>query len=174
MPKEDIEGKLYHSAASFGRFYAFITAIIASIVGLVFVVVGIVMIYNRGHRKSVIGKALSDSTEDDTQDTKGNTQIAYDTTVSYTVPGEDSRTFTRDINGSRRYSKSDPVMVWYETNDHGNVIADPNPTWAGWAMIGIAVFIVAMAWIWVWITRKYETVAAVGGAAEIVNLLTGR
>lgn len=168
MAKNDSLGdEIYSGAAGVGRIYAWISAILGTIIAIGMIIFGIYIINHKSHLKFVDGTVTKKSHNCSTQTTNNNTITTCLFDVSYVVDG---RKYQSTFSSSNMYKNGDIVTVWYDPNHPDKGEFDPPPKSIGWVIIGISVFIVISAWVWVWLTSRYKFAAAAGGAAAAVNM----
>lgn len=164
--KKSLGSEIYSDAASFGRVYAIIGAVFASLFSLMFIIGGIYIIYHKSHLKSVTGTVTSDSLC--TQLDKNSTSCS----VNYTYTIKD-KNYSGTSTSSTSYKKGNKITVWYDPNHPGvhSEIDIPSKT-IGVVAIIMGILIAIAAWVGVYLTRKYKFAAAasgVGGGIDIIK-----
>lgn len=166
---------IYSDTASFGKVWAWISAIFISIIGLPFLIGGIYIAVRKivesrvsGAVKSINGSSTGQCQQQ--QNDGNNTQYSCTITVGFTFQGKD---YTQDISyqGSQAYIVGQQVPVYVDNNDPSQVsLTATLPRWVGFIMIAVVVVLVSVSWLWVYLSSRYKAVAAVEGAAGITRL----
>ena len=165
VDKKSLGSELYDDAASFGRVYIMIAAVVGTLFALMFIIGGIYIIYHKSHLKSVIGTVTEDSLC--TRLDKRSESCANHYT--YTVEGKQ---YTGSSTSSTEYKKGDKITVWYDPN-HPDVDSEmdiPTKT-IGWIAIFIGIFFIIIAWLSVYLTRNYKFAAAAGGIGGGIDII---
>jgi hypothetical protein len=169
---KSIGDEIYSDTASFGRIWSIISAIIGTLFGIFFIIVGVYIIVHKSHLKSTKGDVVKDSECNVTIDNNSKyTQCS--TTVNYNVNGNEYP--DKSVNtGSTKFTKGkNNITIWYSPVNPENPEYSPAPIWVGWSMILISLLAVLGAWFWVWLTHKYKIAAAAQGASGIYSIITG-
>lgn len=177
--------EFYSGASSFGRGYAFVSAVIVTIISLLMIAGGIYFFYLSTQESSVLGKVSSvggsGSTEvcSASQTTKQGVVTEYqcpNVVATYTVAGT-SYTSAPPMNmasSSSSISIGDSVYVKYQDSDPSVVesLSQAKISYKTWAyiLIGFALVFLIFTWLNVWLTRKYKAYAAISGAADAFNV----
>jgi len=166
--EKSLGNRVYSGTASFGRLWAVIQAVIATIVGIIMVIVGAYIIKHRSDMISINGSVLEKSSCV-TRMNNGETYRICKTKIEYEIDGEK---YTKEIStGTSEFEKGeDNITIWYSPVEPDKPEYDPAPTWSGWMIIIISILVVLGSWFWVWLTRKYEVVAAAKGASGIYSM----
>ena len=158
-----VGSEIYSGAAGFGRIYALLSAIIATVIGIVMFVAGVYIIYHRAHMNTVVGQV-----------TQGSHNCAIfgnintcDVNVTYLVDG---KTYNKIYNIANRHTNG-PVTVYYNPKDPSDSEIDPIPKMIGWGLIGGSILLVFMTWMRSMLAKRYKFVAAATGAREALNIL---
>jgi hypothetical protein len=165
---ESLGNKVYSNTASFGKLWAVIQAVIATIVGIIMIIVGAYIIKHRSDMISINGSVIEKSLCV-TKMNNGETYRMCKTKIEYEI---DSKKYTKEIStGTSDFEKGDDnIPIWYSPVEPGKPEYDPAPTWSGWMIIIISILVVLGSWFWVWLTRKYEVVAVAKGASGIYSM----
>ena len=171
VEKESLGNEIYSGAAGFGRIEAWISAIIGTIIAIIAIIFGIYIIIHKGHLKSVTGTVTKSSygctTTTDTSNNKTTTTTICSFNVSYTV---DAQTYNKTFSSTDTLSEGDNVIIWYDPKNPDKAEYNPAPTYVGWLIIGIALFVSLGLWLWVWITNRSKFAAAAGGVSAAVEM----
>lgn len=168
--------EIYSGSASFGRITAFIGAIFTSILAIVMIIIGIVILVKKNHKKSVIGTVKNCrelANKCCTQSGPHGDRFHCSLTISYEV---DNHTYTTNIdtNSEKSYSIGSTITLYYDPDNPSHVSQKQSiPRWTGGVLIGIALFLVTSAWLWVWLTRKYKFAAASQGVGSGLSIISG-
>ena len=182
MPKteQSFGNQMYHDAASFGRIWAKITAVIVSFIGLIMFIFAIWLMVHEAHLHPIDALCTSDSTMDEShyidKDGNSHTDMEWKTPVSYNVTNSQgvSVPYQRTVTTTNNYSSGNTVKIFISKSEPGNPEGSKVSSAVPWIIIGITAFMVGMSWLWVYLTGHYEGLAAVGGAMEATRLITGR
>jgi len=169
---KSIGNEIYSDTASFGKIWAIISAIMGTLFGIFFIIIGIYIILHKSHLKSTKGDVVKDSDCNTTID-NGNQYTQCSTTVNYNINGKE---YTNKIvnTGSTTFTQGkNNITIWYSPTDPEKPEYKPAPTWIGWIIILVALLVIFGSWFWVWLTRKYKMAAAAEGAAGIYSIITG-
>lgn len=168
MAKRKESTTLYSGTATFGRIMAIFALVMAVIAALVMIPTGIYFIVHKtklvsttnGTAESVLCVAHQDS---------------YDCTltVNYKV---DNKTYhlNTTTNSVIQYKEGDNLTVYYDPKDPSNASVESDNT----HIMGIIILVIGIilplgAWFWWYLARKYKSVAAVGGVAAGLDILSG-
>ena len=171
--KNSIGNELYSGAADFGRFYAWISAIIGTLISIVMIAIGVYIIRRRSYLLSVDGKVTKASyacatttSSNRNRTTTSSTTCKFD--VTYEVYGQ---SYTKTFSSVTMYSIEDKVTIWYDQNHPDRSEYNPPPKFIGWGLIGVAILIIVGSWVWVWATRRYKFAAALSATSAAVGVL---
>ena len=171
VEKESLGNEIYSGVAGFGRIEAWISAIIGTIIAIIAIIFGIYIIIHKGHLKSVTGTVTKSSygctTTTDTNNNKTTITTICSFNVTYTVG---TQTYNKTFSSTDTLSQGDSVTIWYDPNNPDKGEYNPAPTYVGWLIIGIALFVSLGLWLWVWITNRSKFAAAVGGASAAIEM----
>jgi len=165
--KESTGSEIYSGAAGFGRVYAWISAIIGTIIAIGMIIFGIYIINHKGHLKSVDGTITKASNNCNTQTHDNDTTTTCKFDVSYIVNGE---TYNKTFSSTNIFSVNETVTIWYDPNHPDQGEFNPPSKTVGWVLICFAAFIIIGGWVWVWLTNRYKFAAAAGGAVAVVDM----
>lgn len=161
--------EIYSGTASFGRVMAVISAVIVTILALVFIGMGIYILVKK-EKDSVTGTVLSADCDPYGSDNRRYNCVLK---VSYEI---DNVVYSKTVNtsGETFYTQGSSIKLYYNKDDPHDVSADePPPKAVGWIFIGVAVVVAIIAWVWVWLTRKYKAAAAFQGMGSGLSIMTG-
>jgi hypothetical protein len=175
--KSGLGEDIYSGAASFGRFWALLGAIVSTVVAIVMIGIGIyilllpVQLSVQGtvvainESPSGICRSISD---------KNGTTFNCEITVKYLFNGQE---YTKDMSysGTSTYYIGSKIPVYFKTaNDPNSTSLNGQPPkWVGWALIAFAIILTLGSWFWYWATRKWKVVAAAEGTGGMLNLVSG-
>lgn len=165
--------ELYSDVATVGRTWAFISAIIITIISLISIIGGIILLTKKGNRIKVSATIVKINNGD-----TGNTcpkisdnnyscliWVKYDqvkTPVMY------------NYTGNVEYYVGQTISVWIDKNNPQNFDLDyTEPKKLGSILIVAGILILGFAWLYVWLTRKSKFIAAASGANLGLNIITG-
>lgn len=169
---KSIGNELYSDTASFGIIWAIINAIMGTLFGIFFIIVGIYVIQHKSHLKSTKGDVVKES-DCNTTIYNGNQYTQCSTTVSYNINGKEYPNKIVNTGSTKFTQGKNNITLWYSPTDPEKPEYSPAPTWLGWIIILIALLLLFGAWFWVWLTHKSKMAAAVKGASGIYSIITG-
>ena len=164
---DNIANSIYQGSASYGRFMAIVSAVIATILSLILIGIGVaynrsVSNYSKNTSGTIVGKSCSPSTKQN--------QGSCTYTVSYSDENGnkiDNATFSTQSD----MPLESQVLISYDPTNKTDIrLTKDNTTTIGYGMIFGGILIVLFAWGWVWITRKYEFAASASGFSSAFNL----
>ncbi len=177
--KESTGEEIYSGTATFGRVMAVIGVVIGTIAGLIMVPLGIYLIIHKSKLTSqTTGKVSGTQGTDKCSPPRienGDT-IIYDCNfdVDFDV-GKNHHSISAHTSSTRQYKGGDGITVYYNPGNPSNAsISSDNTHVAGIVTLVLGIIIPLVAWIWWYFARKYKAVAAAGGIAAGVEMLTNR
>ena len=172
--RESTGEKIYSGTATVGRLTAVVGAVMGTLVGLVLITVGIVMIV---HHTKLTSEVLGTVKNPNCSSAFINdNKVAYNCTfeVAYTV---EEKPYTKEItldDSPRVYSAGDSVTVYYDPKDPSNASTNSDNTKVpGIIFLVIGIIVPIGAWLWWYFAHRYKAVAAAGGVAAGLDLLSG-
>ena len=178
--KESTGEEIYSGTATFGRIMAVVGVVISTIAALIMIPLGIYFIVHKTklvsttngtvHSVSCVAKIHHDDDDDDDDDDT----IEYDCslTVNYKV-GNNSYSINTNTTSTAQYKEGDTITVYYDPNNPSNAALDADNTHViGIIILVIGIIVPLVAWIWWYFARKYKAVAAAGGVAAGLDLLS--
>lgn len=170
MNRESVVQQGYDGAASLGRGMAIIGAFFATLIGIFLIIAGRYIVVNRADLIKIQGIVLSDSSCNETNQTKNaDAEIHCNTNVGYTVNNIQYEKFLS--SGSNKFKKDSKISVYYDKDDHNSAELNPVPKFVGYILFAVAFILIVFSWLWVLMTRTYKVAAAAGGintAADII------
>lgn len=165
----DTQNEIYSGVASFGRIWALVGAISATVIGLLFFAIGVYTL-RKEEPEIVEGTIVSiNDTENSCSQIKQNPP-----TFSCSIIISSSSFGTPKLinySGDRPYSVGEKVSVYIYKNEI--TLNKPVPRWVGWLCVGISLLVIIGSWTWYWITKNYKVAAATQGAGGILSILSG-
>jgi hypothetical protein len=149
--------EIYNDTASFGKFMAIISAILATVIGIVLIVAGVAEIRHVPIYTQVVNATIVNSPSCTSQ-VNGNLYSCM-LTLKYTV---NNVVYTSNLTteSSQPYMQNGSIQIYYNPkNPHQISQGSDNPKF-GWWIIGLAVIIISVAWLMVWMVYKYKFAAA--------------
>ena len=174
MAKKSFTSKLYSGSARFGRDIALVSAILISIIGIILIIWGIILEVH----KTKLTQKTSGTIEIATCIQKiNNNNIVYscNLTVNYSVKGHKYTLNVNNIESDSTYTENDSIDIYYDPNNPNNsaLNSDKYLHTMGMIMVICGVVIPLFAWGWWYLTTRSKAVAAAGGAAAGLDLLSG-
>lgn len=163
-----ITSDLYEGSANLGRVSSYYTAIICSILGLIFVVVGIWMLFKKAKYTDQVQATINNVHCPPQHD-----QIAFAKCileVSYTVDNKKYNNISIDTDDTS-YKSNNKVTVYYDPNSPDDIsltkeTSSDNRVGA-WVFMLLGLLVAGMGWAGVYLTRKSKAVAAVEGVGTV-------
>ncbi len=161
-----VASAIYKGSASYGRFIAIVTAIIATLIGIALVVMGIA--YNVAVSKRTLvatGTVISKNCSNGSSNNKSN---VCDYTVEY--KDENGNVNNATLSTTGEYILNSTMSISYGKEDKKDIVltSDNNKS-IGYGMIVFGIIITLLAWGWVWVTRTYEFAASTSGISSAYN-----
>ena len=168
---------IYEGTASFGVFYALISAVIGTLVGVVMLGIGIWMVSRKKRTESITkGKItqIDRSSTGQCEKIGGSNNYSCEIQVSFDYSGKSYEKFAQ-YTGNIMYKIGQVIDVYVIDGNPDNIdLQKSEPKWIGWVLIGLGVFFAVAGWFWYWASRRWKIVAAAEGAGGIVGIVTGR
>lgn len=171
MTNKSLGSEIYEGVGTFGHIEAWIGAIMSTIIGIIFIVIGIFDIKHKTTlTASTQGKINNADCGGGYNDGSGE-KYQCTVNVSYTVDNK-NYSITKTTDDTSKHYKGESVTVHYNPSspENGELVSDNSKT-IGIIFIVIGIIIPLFAWLWLWITYKSKFAAAAGGVAAAVNLL---
>jgi hypothetical protein len=171
MTKKSLGDQIYEGAGTFGHIEAWIGAIFASIIGIVFIIIGIVSV---SHKTSLTNKVQGKiTTATCGSPYQSDNQQLYNCSLSIEYNVDNKKyTITTTTNDNLQHYQGENINVYYNpSNPEKGAIQSDNSKMMGIIFIVAGIIIPAFAWLWLWITYKSKFAAAVGGAAGAFNMM---
>lgn len=174
--KESTGEEIYSGTATFGRVMAVFGVIMGTLAGLILIPLGIYfMVHKTKLTSQTPGKIDTKSPNPCTPQSKNNT-VVYDCSfnVNYTINGTQYSKLITVTDSSRQYYGGDNVTIYYDPkNPNDASITQDNTHILGIILLIVGIIIPIIAWVWWYFARKYKAVAAAGGVAAGLDLLSG-
>lgn len=168
---KSLGNQIYDGAGEFGHIEAWIGAIFASIIGLVFVIIGIIAVSRKNSlTNNVEGKITKVNCGPPYQ---SDNQQLYNCSmdIEYTVDNK-KYTIATTTNDNFQHVAQETIDVYYNSsNPEKGAIQSDNSKTTGIIFIVAGIIIPAFAWLWLWITYKSKFAAAAGGVTGAFNLM---
>jgi hypothetical protein len=166
---------IYSGAATFGKIRAIIGVVIGTILGLIFMLGGVVIIKTKAKLTSKTTGTIKSIKGNCIEHTDKNSSIQYrcvDMTISYDDEKGGNHEIIETSDGNEKYAVGDNVDAWYDPSNpkNGNLYSDNNHT-IGWVAVVAGVIMLFGSWFWLWMAMKYKFVAASGGAQGVVEMM---
>ena len=166
--QESLGNEIYSGAAGVGKIYAWISAVIGTIIAIGMIIFGIYIIQHKSHLVSVDGIVTKDSYDCSTQTQNQTTTETCKFNVDYIV---NSKNYNITFSSTSKFSNNETVTIWYDPNHPEQGEFNPPSKGIGWGVIVLAIIVLFGVWFWVWLTGRYKFAAAAGGAAAAINLI---
>lgn len=149
--------------------------VVGTIVGLVFIIVGIFLIFNKSKRTGSTQGTIQ-SIPNCTQHIDNDSGTMYACTnmnVKYTVNKTDYITPV-SVDSIYNYKNGSNIKIYFDPKDpkHGTTSSD-NYHVVGWFGLIFGIILLGSSWFWLWMTTKYKFVAAAEGVAGVVGMING-
>lgn len=173
--KESTGQEIYSGTATFGRIMAVVGLVFAVIAALIMIPLGIYFIVHKTKLVSTVNGTVNVASCVAKVDHDNDDTIDYDCslTVDYKVGGK-SYSINANSTGGYQYKDGDGITVYYDPKNPSNAnISSDNTHVVGIVLLVIGIIIPIVAFVWWYLTRKYKAVAAAGGVAAGLDLLSG-
>ena len=158
--------KIYSGAATVGRVYSWVGAIVGTLFGLGMIAVGIFLRRQESSRSGSETATVVSSSCSSINNQK-------DCTASITFPS--CKTGASVDTGSSEKIKGQKIPVIFNPKDACNTVQGKSTkntaSIVSIAFIGFGIVAILGGWLHVYLTMKYKPVAAVSGAADTVGLI---
>ena len=165
----------YDASAKFGRFWAGLSAIIGTVLGVIFIGFGIYLLLKKNNRQQITatitainGVSSGNPSCGDTGDGKFSCRVSLHY-VYNNVPHDVSTSYT----GSVKYYLGQQIQITVDPKQPNVVDIDQSPKWGGFAFVGVGVFVILIVWAVYWLTGKSKVFAAAEGTGAFLNIATG-
>lgn len=163
--------QIYEGAGTFGHIEAWIGAIFASVIGLVFIIIGIVSVSHKTSLTNKVKGTITTATCGPPYQSDNQQLYNCSLTIEYTVDNK-KYTISSTTNDNFQHIAQENIDVYYNPSKPGKgAIKSDNTKTMGIIFIVVGIIIPAFAWLWLWITYKSKFAAAAGGAAAAFNLM---
>jgi hypothetical protein len=175
MSSSSTANQVYSDVASFGRGYAFIGAIFATVIGVLLLGGGIYFIQkedpDKGQATGKITQILSDACKGGS---KNNPSCKY--MVKFQAPDPHSphkeKKYTASVFSFHYYQVGDTTEVFYNPDNPSQAELNKKPyKMVGGLMLAISAFVIFGSWLNYYLSRRYKFYAAAGGVAGGLNLV---
>lgn len=173
---------VYTGASDFGKFTSVISAVFSTLIGLVFIAVGIYLIIEDNARQTQIqGDVQSvncpspEGDNDDITPSKGRPENDCLVNIQYKV---DKKNFNKNfaVSSNTSLKQGDKVTLFVDpSNPKDNIVLGSNnnsETIAGLVLISAGAFIILVGWLIVYFSYKYKFFSAVEGTSTAIKYLT--
>lgn len=176
QPVTDWGNTIYSGLGGIGMFRAIVSSIVVTIIGFVFIVVGLYMIMNddsnsyaRIQGTVVQPNCVKEFTSYD-KNKRPIDSYKCEITVTYKV-NEVTYTNKMYLTGSSAYINGEPIDLMVRKDDPNNIqLGHINKASIGCIMVICALIIVGIVYLNYYLTYKYQLFAASQGASTIVDL----
>lgn len=175
MSKKNLGNEIVGGVEGFGRFYAEISAIIATLIAVAMIIGGIFALVHKTTRtKSVQGTIISANCV-----TNSSNANETDCTIQVTFPvngntyGPVTLNSTGMVNWETNFNNNQKsITIYYDPNNPSDSgLLGNNTKILGWVLIFIGIFLIIISWATVWLVKKYKWAAFGEGAIGGVQLL---
>jgi len=158
-----VASAIYKGSASYGRFIAIISAIIATLIGIALVVMGVnhnISVSKRSYtaNATVISKNCSNSSS-----TSNNSNLC-EYTINY--KDENGNVNNATFSTTNEYLLNSIIPISYGENKSDVMPSKDNKKSTGYGMMVFGIILTLLAWGWVWVTRTYEFAASASGISS--------
>ena len=164
------ENQIYTGVATFGRVESLVSAIIASMLGAIFIIGGIFLIVHKPVKTNFVTGTVSNDPICIQYIKNNNVYNKCDIYVTYTINNiTNSKNFRTD--GGMIYRKGDNVNVYYNKSDYTDVaLESDNHHILGVVLIIISIIFISIAWLWYYTTTKSKIAATATGVGSMINI----
>jgi hypothetical protein len=173
MAEKGLADEIYDDASAFGRVWAFISAIFATIIGIVLIIAGIHIIRSKKDRHVVKATiTMINGKPDGRCDTKTISGDNYNCGVDFKYV-EQGKEYVKNVyyTGDKQYYGGEPIDVYVkDDNPEDAVLEAPISHNVGWLLIVLSIIIVAGSWFWYWASTKWKVVGVASGVKGISSM----
>lgn len=159
---------IYSNTAAFGHFYSYIQAGFATIMMVIFVGVGVYILWHNAHLTTTQGSVTKATYNCQTTNQYNRQVTTCQVDVSYQIDG---KTINKTFNTAVQYTIDQSVTVYYTPTDPSDASISRVPNWMAWLSIGGGVVVALGSYLWVYLTGKYQVVGAFAGAQDIFGFI---
>jgi hypothetical protein len=160
-----VASAIYKGSASYGRFIAIISAIIATLIGIALIVMGVnhnISVSKRSYtaNATVISKNCSNSSSN----SSSNNSNLCEYTINY--KDENGNMNNATFSTTNEYLLNSIIPISYGENKSDVMPSKDNKKSTGYGMMVFGIILTLLAWGWVWVTRTYEFAASASGISS--------
>jgi hypothetical protein len=159
--------QIYDDTAGLGRITANIGAYVATFIGVIMIIFGLVLVFKKKEKLKETTGTVSSSI----CNVYNNNQGYYncELLVDYIVDNKRYQTSVSKTSPTQ-IREGTSIEIFYDPNNPSESKLMQIPySYLGWFLIIFAIFIIAGSWIWVYITNKSKMAAALGGTEVVVG-----
>ena len=160
----------YSATSDFGKIKAIISAVVATIIGIIMIIIGIYLI-----KKISILTETATATINKLNNVcvQNNNMWTCNMNVSFTDTTGKSYTIDNLQSSSQNnYTSGETTTIYYEPDNPNNAsLQSDNTHTIGYVLIIIAIFIMCISWLMVWLSQRYKIFAAAEGVSGIAEIL---
>lgn len=170
--------EIYSGAASFGKFWALLGAIMGTITFILLTIVGIYILTKKDYRIpiNVSIKMINGSTTGSCPKSSEDPPT-YACTIrlnDYVYNGITYKNVDASYTGSDLYYVGQNITGYINKDAPSNVSLNKDPPkWLGWILIVIGIVAIVSGWFWYWATTKWKFLAASQGVGGALDIATG-
>lgn len=162
-----VASAIYKGSASYGRFVAVVSAIVATLIGLAIIVMGVNHNISVSKRSSSSMATVKSKNCSNSSSNSSNTNLC-EYTVNYTDGNVEINNVT--FSTTNDYILNSIIPISYDPNNKRDIIpSKDNKVSTGYGMIAFGILLILLAWAWVWVTRTYEFAASSSGIASALD-----
>ena len=147
----------YDASATFGRIMSYFQLVGAIIVGIIFIIIGIVLI----RKKSLSGQGTGKVTAISCNESNTATNTPCTATVQFV--GADGKQYNSTINGV--YTVGQEVPINYDPLQRSSKTT-------GIIILVVGILILLAGCVWFYFVQKYKAAAAISGVGDAANIVT--
>lgn len=169
--KESFGSEIYTGTASLGKIMAIISAVMATIAGLIMIPFGIYMIARKSKLTKTALATVSGAPVCSESAEKSVITHTCAFSVTYKV-GTKTYTSPLSTSGPISYESGNTINIYYDPTNPSDISENSDNSHVfGIILLVLGIVIPLFAWLWVYITSKSKLAAAAGGASEIMNIM---
>lgn len=170
--------ELYSGSAGFGRIMSIIRAIVGTLIGIGFIIGGVMLIRHQKKRTaSVTGQVENEANDPITCNYDDHTYDCSNIKASWVVNGKTYNNKSDPFSWSGTQSMSNKtkgasLTIYYDPDDPNNAsLSDVPEHLLGWVLLVLGIIMIIGGWIWVLVTRRSKGAAAATGVASAVGMI---
>ena len=165
--------QIYTGISEYGKIMAIIKSIFVTIIGIIFIIIGIYLVRRKIVRTSFVSGTIIDSPT--CFENGGSNNINWDCSiiVSYNINGKDYK-IPLNTSGRTHYLSNEKVDLYYDPNNISDIDIGSDDTHPiGYIIIFVTILLIIISIVWAILANKYKSIAAAEGVYDGINMVGG-